>query len=75
MSKEKLLTVKEVKNKLNVSESTIRKLVRESNIPFVRICSKILFKSTDIDYWLDMKGNRMIIAEDEVDYGVDHDGS
>ena len=77
MYKEKLLTVKEVGQNLNISESTVRKLVRESKIPFVRIFSKILFKSTDIELWLDKKRDAMLIAEEEVEYGrgVDNDGS
>lgn len=38
-----MLTVKELAVYFCVSESTIRKMVRESRIPFIKIFSKILF--------------------------------
>ena len=49
----KVLNVKEVKDYLSVSESTIRKLVRENKIPYFRIASKILFDQEKIDQWVD----------------------
>lgn len=49
----KVLNVKELKDYLSVSESTIRKLVRENKVPFFRIASKILFDQEVIDKWLD----------------------
>lgn len=48
-AKKQMLTVKEVAIYLCVSESTIRKLVREKRIPFLKICSKILFNKAVID--------------------------
>lgn len=48
----KVLNVKELKEYLSVSESTIRKLVRENKVPFFRIASKILFDQEVIDKWL-----------------------
>lgn len=47
-----MLTVKELAVYFCVSESTIRKMVRESRIPFIRIFSKILFNKSVIDNWI-----------------------
>lgn len=47
-----VFNVKEVTKYLSVSESTIRKLVREKKIPHFRILSKILFDKEQIDKWL-----------------------
>ena len=46
----KVLNVKEVKDYLSVSESTIRKLVRENKIPYFRVASKILFDQVIIKW-------------------------
>lgn len=48
----KMLTVKELAIYLCISESTVRKMVRESRIPVTRIFSKILFDKAVIDNWL-----------------------
>ena len=48
----RMLTVKELAVYLCVSESTVRKMVRESRIPFTKILSKILFNKSIIDSWL-----------------------
>ena len=48
-----MLTVKELADYLCVSESTIRKMVRESRIPFIKIISKILFNKSVIDNWIE----------------------
>ena len=54
-TKKQMLTVKELAVYLCVSESTIRKMVRESRIPFVKIFSKILFNQNEIDIWISNK--------------------
>ena len=51
-TKRRMLTVKELGIYLCVSESTIRKMVRESRIPFMRIGAKILFEVDLIDNWI-----------------------
>lgn len=48
-----VFNVKEVAKYLNCSESTIRKLVRETKIPFFKICSKISFYKKSIDEWIE----------------------
>jgi len=50
-----MLTVKELAVYICVSESTIRKMIRESRIPFTKILSKILFNKIEIDNWLNDK--------------------
>lgn len=47
-----VFNVKEVTKYLSVSESTVRKLVREKKIPHFRILSKILFDKELIDKWI-----------------------
>ena len=47
-----VFNVKEVAKYLSVSESTIRKLVREKKVPHFRILSKILFDKEQIDRWI-----------------------
>lgn len=47
-----VFNVKEVTKYLSVSESTVRKLVREKKIPYFRILSKILFDKEQIDNWI-----------------------
>lgn len=47
-----IFNVKEISKYLSVSESTIRKLIREKKIPHFRIYSKILFDKEVIDRWL-----------------------
>lgn len=55
-----MLTVKELSNYLCVSESTIRKMVREYKIPFIRILSKILFDKSKIDFWIETEQSTML---------------
>lgn len=47
-----MMTVKELADYVCISESTVRKLVRESKIPFVKVLSKILFNKQKVDNWL-----------------------
>ena len=47
-----VFNVKDLAKYLSISESTIRKLVREKKIPHFRIFSKILFDKETIDKWL-----------------------
>ena len=49
----KVMNVKEIKDYLSVSESTIRKLVRENKIPYFRVASKILFEQEKIEQWIE----------------------
>jgi len=52
-----VFNVKELAEYLSVSESTVRKLVREKSVPHFRIYSKILFDKELIDLWLKEKQN------------------
>lgn len=47
-----IFTVKEVANYLNCSASSIRTLVRNKNIPFFRIGSKLNFNKEAVDNWV-----------------------
>lgn len=44
--------VREVAKYLHCSETSIRKLIKEQEIPHYRICTKILFDKNIIDKWL-----------------------
>jgi len=59
MEPKEMMTVKELSNYICVSETTIRKLIRESQIPFIRILSKILFKKEDVDIWINKMNNHI----------------
>ena len=47
-----VFTVKEVANYLNCSISSIRTLVRNKEIPFFRIGSKLNFNKDAVDNWI-----------------------
>ena len=61
-----MLTVKELSNYLCVSESTIRKMVREYKIPFIRIFSKILFDKSKIDFWIENEQSAILKDDNNV---------
>lgn len=46
---------KQLSNYLNISMGMIRKLIREKDIPYYKIGSKILFEKEDIDLWWEQK--------------------
>ncbi len=48
-----LCGIKEVSNYLDISESMIRKMVREKTIPFFRIGNRLKFDLIEINNWLD----------------------
>lgn len=48
-----LYNVYEISMYLNCSESTVRKLIRNRQIPFIKVSGKILFLKSRIDEWLD----------------------
>lgn len=47
-----VLNIKEVADYLHCSVSTIRKLIRENNIPYFRIGSKLLFEKEKVEEWV-----------------------
>lgn len=52
-SNEKIVfNVEELSKYLHTSQSSIRKLVREKNIPHYRILSRIFFDKESIDIWI-----------------------
>lgn len=53
MNQAKLVfNVKELSEYLQISSSSVRKLVRENSIPYFRILSKILFSKESVDLWI-----------------------
>lgn len=58
-----VFNVNELADYLKVSQSTIRKLIREKAIPHFRIFSKILFNKQDIDLWIQENINKNYIKK------------
>ena len=50
--KDKWLTIKEVTQYSNLSESTIRRAVKRGTLKSSNQTGRLLFKSTDVDNWL-----------------------
>jgi len=67
-----VLTISEVAQYLSVSESTIYKMVKEGQIPAVRIGKSWRFLQTVIDTWLEEAMSKNITQEmvksDEVEF-------
>ncbi len=50
-----IYSVKEISKYLNLSESTVRTLVREHKIPFFKISGTIKFDLDKVNEWIDNK--------------------
>jgi len=48
-----IFNVKEVAEYLHCSESTIRKLMKNNEIPYYRVAYRIFFKKQMIDNWIE----------------------
>lgn len=57
------LTVKEAADYIGVSKDLIYKLVRENDIPNVRVANRILFRKIAIDKWMQEKEQRSFSHE------------
>ena len=49
---EEVLNLKELTQYLRCTDSTVRKLIRNNEIPSFRIASRIFFKKALIDMWI-----------------------
>jgi len=56
LNKKITLNVHELSNYLNISESSVRKMVKNNKIPFFKVFSKILFNKDKIDQWISASG-------------------
>jgi excisionase family DNA binding protein len=63
MDKE-LLTVPEVADYIKCSQSMIRKLLRNHQIPNIRLFSKILFDKYAINVWLEEKQSNIKVCDE-----------
>jgi excisionase family DNA binding protein len=52
MEQRKIFNVKELCQYLKISESCIRKAIRENKIPFFRIMSRVLFDKEAVDKYI-----------------------
>lgn len=51
---ERLLTIEQISELLQIKKSTIYSLVNQKRIPFIKLSGKLLrFKSSEIEKWLD----------------------
>lgn len=55
MSNERLLTVEEVAEQLNVCTSYIYRLTHLKRIPYIRLGKYVRFKPADIDRWIESR--------------------
>lgn len=53
--------IKEVAKYLNISESGVRKLVREKRIPYFKVLSCIKFDLKEINKWVNESAKRVSI--------------
>ena len=56
----KLCGIKEISNYLDLSESMIRKMVRENSIPFFRLGNRLKFDLLEINKWLNVLKDKEI---------------
>lgn len=61
-----ILDLKEISNYLNISDSMIRKLVREKRIPFFRIGNRLKFDINEINKWIEKLGKEE--SKNSLDY-------
>jgi excisionase family DNA binding protein len=50
---EKLLTIEQIAEKLQISDTTLYKLARSGKIPAIKVGNQWRFKMEDIDRWLE----------------------
>jgi len=50
---EKLLTLRQVSEKLQISENTLYKLARKGGIPAIKVGNQWRFKVQDIEKWIE----------------------
>ncbi len=62
-----IMNLKELTQYLKISESMVRKLVREKNIKFFRIGNRLYFRKSDIDEYIE---NQCIKNNEENEYIV-----
>lgn len=65
MEKRTIFSVKEVSKYLNVSESCIRKAIREHKLPYFKVMSKILFDKEQIDKYIMNESEKMQAYKNE----------
>jgi excisionase family DNA binding protein len=54
---ERLIDIVELGRRTNVKVATLRKMVYQNRVPYVRIGRLIRFRPSQIDIWLDSLGN------------------
>ncbi len=60
-----IMNLKELTQYLKVSESMIRKLVRNNSIKFFRIGNRLNFRKSDIDEYIDKQCNEISEESDK----------
>jgi len=51
----RLITKKEVQEYLRISSATLDRLIKNKNIPHIKLGRRVLFKKSDIDKFLESK--------------------
>ena len=55
MNKDELLTRNEVMDYLKISHGTLHKLMKQKELPYIKLEKKVLFRKSDIDKFLNSK--------------------
>ena len=58
-----MLTLKQVADRLQLSERTLYRLLQRGELPGRKIGGQWRFRLSEIDYWLDMRVSRMHTAD------------
>lgn len=69
METKNMMNMVELTEYLRISESTVRKLISNRDIPFIRIYKKLFFKKEAIDNWIDRD---MTTIYRQVDWEIPH---
>lgn len=60
---QQIISLKQLSDILGISDSEIRKLIRENRIPYFKIGYRYMFKVDSINKWIDRKENKNYILD------------
>ena len=63
---EKYLTAKEVADKVQLAEQTIRRYVMKKQIPFYKIYRSVRFKPCEIEKWIEQRKSNVRMSNEKL---------
>lgn len=60
---QQIISLKQLSDILGISDSEIRKLIRENKIPYFKIGYRYMFKVDSINKWIDRKENKNYVLD------------